>query len=183
MKLRNTLIALAVTGTLMGSVAMTATAQTSATSSVTIGGGNFSASMSASNFGSLPYSLTDQFARNGNLSLNVTDLTGDAGGWQVAVNVTDFVGQTRSAEVIPVANLSMTNAVMSVATDGSQPVTAGMRMTPSTTGDGPEFVWIADPGSGQGSYVLSMTADLMVPGRTTVQTYMATGTVTIVTGP
>jgi hypothetical protein len=180
-KFRNALIALATAATLMGSGAMSTSAQT-ATSSVTITSGTFSASLSATNFGNLPYSFSDQWARNGAIALNVTDLTGDAGGWQVTVTISDFIGQTRSAEVIPSENLNITDFTINPTDDSSQPVST-TNMTPVSAETSPQLVWTADPGYGQGSYVLNMSADLLVPGRTTAQTYTSTGTVTIVTGP
>jgi hypothetical protein len=181
MKLRNTLISLAAAATLMGSVAMTVTAQT-ASSSVTITSGTFNASLSATNFGNLPYSLMDQWARSGTIALNVTDLTGDAGGWQVTVDITDFAGQTRATEVIASENLEITGFTISTTDDNSQPVSLPNMMPVSGETD-PELVWGAQPGSGMGSYVLTMTADLLIPGQTTAQTYTSTGNVTIVTGP
>lgn len=183
MNLRNSIFATAFATAILASTALGGAAQT-ASSSVTITSGTFSASLSATNFGNLPYSLNDQYARNGSIALNVTDLTGDGGGWQVTVDVTDFVGQTRAAEVIPVENLELSGDYSIVTTDdNSQPVSmANMPLVPGVVG-GPEIVWVAQPGFGQGSYVLRMTADLLVEGRTTAQTYTSTGTVAIVAGP
>jgi hypothetical protein len=181
MKLRNTLIALATAATLIGSGGMAASAQT-ASSSVTIFSGTFSASLSATNFGNLPYSFADQWARNGSIALNVTDLTGDAGGWEVSVTISDFVGQTRTDEAIPSANLEITGFGIKATDDNSQ-VVSEANMLPVQSETAPQLVWKADRGYGQGSYVLNMSADLLIPGRTTAQTYTSTGTVAIVTGP
>jgi hypothetical protein len=182
MNLRTSIISLVAGVTLIASTAIGASAQSSSTSSVTIGGGNFSASISASNFGSLPYSFTDQTARNGSITLTVTDRTGDAGGWTVTVDVSNFVGNLRPAEFIPSQNLEITGFTITEAADGSQPVSVANMMPVSGETD-PELTWTAAPGYGQGSYNLNMTADLLVPGLTTAQTYTSTGTLAIVAGP
>ena len=112
----------------------------------------------------------------------VSDQTGDAGGWTITVDISDFIGVIRPAEAIPSENLDITNSVMAVAADGSQPVSPE-HMTPVYGETDPELTWTAAPGYGQGSYTLTMTADLLIPGRTTAQTYTSTGTLTIVAGP
>jgi hypothetical protein len=84
--------------------------------------------------------------------------------------------------VIPSENLVITNVVMNIAADGSQPISAP-NMTPVYGEFDPELTWTAQPGYGQGSYSLNMTADLIVPGLTTAQTYTSTGTLVIVSGP
>lgn len=182
MNLRNTIVATGAAAIMTVSAALGAAAQTTATSSIEIGGGNFSASISASNFASLPYSFTDQVAMNGSISVIVSDQSGDAGGWTITVNVSDFVGQTRPAEVIPSENLEIQGYVITVAAAGSQPVSEP-EMTPVYGETDPELTWTAAPGFGQGSYNLTMTSDLLVPGLTTAQTYTSTGTLVIVSGP
>jgi hypothetical protein len=182
MNLRNTVMSLIAGTALIASAAAGAAAQNTATSSVTIGGGNFTASISASNFATLPYSFTDQTARNGSISVIVSDQTGDQGGWQITVDISDFIGQTRTTEFIPSENLNITNAVIVVAADGSQPISAP-NMVPVSGETDPELTWTANPGYGQGAYQLNMTADLLVPGLTSAQTYTSTGVLTIVTGP
>jgi len=182
MNIRETLVSTAAAAVLLASTALTGLAQQTATSSITIGGGNFSASLSATNFANLPYSLTDQTARNGSITVTVSDLTGNALGWTIVVDITDFVGNSRPSEVIPSENLEITNVRMTVAADGSQPIDPA-HMTPVYGETDPELTWTADPGYGQGSYNLNMTADLLVPGRTTTQSYTSTGRLSIVTGP
>jgi hypothetical protein len=182
MKLRRTIFASAIATAILASAALTGMAQNSATSSVTIGGGSFTASISASNFATLPYSLTDQTARNGNVTVTVSDQTGDAAGWTVTVDISDFIGNTRPAEFIASENLNITTFTIDVAADGSQPVSLP-NMTPVTGETDPELNWTANPGFGQGAYNLTLVADLLVPGRTTAQTYTSTGTLAIVTGP
>lgn len=184
MKLRNILAGLAAVFVLMSMTAVGGSAQQTSSSSVTIGGGNFTASLSASNFASLPYSFTEQTARNGGITITVSDQTGDAGGWIITLDVTDFVGNLRPLEVIPAENLIMTGFTITVAADGSQPVSlANMVPMPGVLVTDPDLTWTADPGYGQGSYNLNMTADLIVPGLTTAQTYTSTGTLAIVAGP
>lgn len=95
MKLRRTIVAATAATVLLASTVMSGYALDTATSSITIGGGNFSAAITASNFANLPYSLTDQTARNGSLILTVNDQTGDAGGWSVTVDISNFIGQDR----------------------------------------------------------------------------------------
>lgn len=182
MNLRTTIVSLAAAATLLGTAVLGTAAQSTATSSVTIGGGNFTASLSATNFGNLPYSFNDQYARNGNIALVVTDMTGDASGWQVTVDITDFIGDTRPTESIPSENLEITGYSVTLGADGSQPYSAA-NMPVSYVEADPELTWTAQPGYGQGSYILTMTGDLLVPGLTTAQTYTSTGTVSIVSGP
>ncbi|MGI8483640.1 MAG: hypothetical protein ACR2OU_05200 [Thermomicrobiales bacterium] len=182
MKLRRTIVAATAATVLLASTVMSGYALDTATSSITIGGGNFSAAISASNFANLPYSLTEQTARNGSLILTVNDQTGDAGGWSVTVDISDFIGQDRPAEVIPSENLVVTKSTITIAADGSQAVSEP-NMTPVPGEFDPELTWTADPGYGQGAYNLTMTSDLIIPGRTTAQTYKSTGTLQIVTGP
>lgn len=182
MNLRKSFVATVLGLGLIGSTALTGLAQDTATSSVTIGGGSFSASISASNFASLPYSLTNQYARNGSITLTVSDQTGDAAGWQITVKLTDFIGNTTPANVIESENLEILTYNIEAAADGSQPVSDGGLLV-VTSETAPQLTWTAQPGFGQGSYNLTMIGDLLVPGRTTAQTYTSTGTLTIVTGP
>jgi hypothetical protein len=182
MKLRRSIFASAIATAILASTALTGMAQNSATSSVTIGGGNFTASISASNFATLPYSLTDQTARNGTVTVTVSDQTGDAAGWTVTVDISDFIGNTRPGQFIPSENLTITNFTIDVAADGSQPVSLE-NMSPVPAETDPELTWTAAPGYGQGAYNLNLVADLLVPGLTTAQTYTSTGTLSIVTGP
>ena len=182
MNLRKSLVATVLGIGLIGSTALTGLAQDTATSSITIGGGNFTASISASNFAALPYSFTEQTARNGSITVTVSDQTGDAGGWQITVSLTDFVGQTRPGEAIPSENLEITGFTIVVAADGSQPVSEP-NMPAVSAETSPQLTWTSLPGYGQGSYNLTMAGDLLVPGLTTAQTYTSTGTLQIVTGP
>ena len=184
MNLRNTLISVAAAATLMGSVAKAAAAQSTATSSLTIGGGSFSASKSASNFGDLPFSLIDQYARNGSITLVVSDMTGDGNGWIVTLDISNFVGSDRPSEFIISDNLEIGPEVITVQTgaDGTAPWSAATM--PIVYGESdPELTWPALPGYGAGSYILTMMADLLVPGQTTAQTYTSTGTVTATSAP
>ena len=182
MNIRKLAASACLAGVIAVSAALPGLAQDSATSSVTIGGGNFTASISASNFASLPYSLTDQTARGGILSVTVSDQTGDAAGWQITVTLSDFIGQTRPNEAIPSENLEITSFAITVAADGSQPVSEPNM--PVVYGETlPQLTWSALSGYGQGAYNLNMVGDLLVPGRTTAQTYTSTGTLQIVSGP
>lgn len=181
-KLLTTIAAIAITA----STAFTAAAQTATdTSSVTVGAGAFTVSFSASNFADLPYALVDQYSRGGQINLIVNDQTGDNEGWTVTLTLTDFVGQSRPGVTdIPSENLEIVPESISIttATDGSQPVSVE-NMTPVYRETVPQLIWTANPGFGAGAYNLSMSADLLVPGRTQAQTYTATGTVNIVAGP
>lgn len=178
-KLVATVAALAITA----STALTGAAQVSDTSSVTVGSGSFTVALSASDFATLPYSLTDQYARGGQIHLTVQDQTGSAAGWQVTMSLTNFIGQSRPAQTpIPSQNLEIVSYDIAVATDGSQPISAPNM--PVVYGETvPQLVWTALPGYGQGGYTLNMTGDLLVPGRTEAQTYTSTGTVEVVTAP
>jgi hypothetical protein len=186
MNLRNTIVASVVAVAILASTALGGVAQNTATSSVSIGAGAFTTSLAASNFANLPYSLLDQTARGGSVILTVNDQTGDAGGWQVRVTVTNFIGVDRPTQFIPSGNLTITAAAMSIAVDGSQPVTESEMPFASVTavdGTAGYFVWTANAGYGQGGYRLNLTADLLIPGRTSAQTYTSTGTISVVTGP
>lgn len=186
MNLRKKILTTTAAIALAASTALTGVAQTATdTSSVTIGAGTFTVSFSASDFADLPYSLVDQYTRGGQINLIVNDQTGDAGGWQVTLTLTDFVGQTRPGVTdIPSENLEILPGGVSItiATDGSQPVSPE-NMIPVYGEAAPQLVWTAQPGYGAGAYRLTMGADLLVPGRTQAQTYTSTGTVLVVAGP
>jgi hypothetical protein len=123
-------------------------------------------------------------ARNGSIRVTVSDQTGDAGGWTVTLDLSDFVGNLRPSEVIPSENLEVVpgGTTITIAADGSQPISPA-NMIPVYGEFDPELTWTANPGYGQGSYNLNMTADLIIPGLTTAQTYTSTGTLAIVAGP
>lgn len=184
MNMRKKIVTTAAAIAIAASTALTGAAQTATdTSSITIGAGAFTVSLSASDFTNLPYSLEDQFARGGQINLIVNDQTGDNDGWTVTLTITDFVGQDRpGATDIPSENLVITGYGITVAADGSQPVSEA-NMVPVTSEEAPQLTWTADPGYGAGAYNLNMTADLEVPGRTQAQTYTSTGTVNVVAGP
>lgn len=179
-KIFTTAAAIAITA----STALSGAAQTvTDTSSVTIGTGAFTVSFSASDFANLPYSLVDQYARGGQINLIVNDQTGDSGGWTVTMTISDFVGQSRPGVTdIPSENLEVMSSSITVVTDGSQPVSAA-NMSPVPSETAPQLTWTANPGYGAGAYNLNMVADLLIPGGTQAQTYTATGTVNVVTGP
>lgn len=184
MNLRRKIVTAAAAIAITASTALTGAAQTATdTSSVTIGAGAFTVSLSASNFADLPYSLLDQTTGGGQINLLVNDQTGDSGGWTVTLTLTDFVGQSRpGASDIPSENLDITGFGITTATDGSQPVSEP-NMTPVYGETIPQLTWTADPGYGAGAYNLNMSANLLVPGRTQAQVYTSTGTVNVVTGP
>lgn len=186
MNLRNRIFATTAAVVLTASTALTGMAQDTNTSSssVTIGAGAFTTSLTASNFVNLPYSLTDQFARGGSIILTVSDQTGDNDGWTVTVSLSDFVGQDRPAENIPSENLEITSYTITEAADNSQPVSQPNMVPVTSEVEGqPQLTWTANPGYGAGAYRLNMIADLLIPGRTSAQTYTSTGTVAIVAGP
>ena len=183
MKLRRSIVGAAIAAAILATTALGGVAQDTATSSVTIGSGAFTTSLSSSNFANLPYSLTDQYARGGNITVLVNDQTGDGDGWQVTLTTSDFVGQTRPTQNIPAGNLVLTGTSVSIAVDGSQPVNEAQMPVGETTTVPPKLTWSANPGFGQGGYYLRITADLLVPGRTSSQTYTSTATLAVVTGP
>lgn len=186
MNLRKKFVITAAAIALAASTALSGAAQTtvSDTSSVTIGSGSFTTSLSASDFANLPYSLNDQYARGGSIVLTVNDQRGTAEGWTVTITLTDFVGDRRPELVIPAKNLEIQSATISVAVDGTQPVVESqMPFSTSEEPGAPQLVWTANPGYGQGGYHLTMTGDLLIPGRTQAQTYTSTGTVNVVTAP
>lgn len=181
-KIVATMAAIAITA----STALTGAAQTATdTSSVTVGAGAFTVSFSASDFVNLPYSLTDQYARGGNITILVNDQTGDNEGWTVTLTISDFVGEDRPGVTdIPAGNLEILPETVTIttATDGSQPVSIE-NMTPVTSETAPQLTWTANPGFGAGAYNLNMGADLLVPGRAQAQTYTSTGVLNVVAGP
>ena len=180
MRLRHSIAGAAIAAAVLATTALGGVAQNSSTSSVTIGSGAFTTSISANNFANLPYSLNDQTARGGKLNVLVNDQTGDGDGWQISLTTTDFIGLTRPAQVIPYNNLTITGYVITIAVDGSQPVSlAEMPIVQTET----VVTWSANPGFGQGAYFLDITADLLIPGRTSSQTYTSTATLAVVTGP
>lgn len=187
MNLRKKLLATVAAVVLTASTALTGVSQSqivSDTSSVTIGSGSFSTSLSASDFANLPYSLEEQRALGGSIVLTVNDQRGTAEGWTVTVTLTDFIGETRPDQFIPARNLEITSATITVAATGSQPVTeTEMPFTTSEVPGQPQLIWTANPGYGQGAYHLNLTADLIIPGRTQAQTYTSIGTVNVVTAP
>lgn len=186
MNMRKKFVTTAAALAIAASTVLTGAAQTVIdTSSVTVGAGAFTVSFTASDFVDLPYSLSDQFARGGNISILVNDQTGDSGGWTVTLSITDFVGQTRPGVTdIPSENLVIVTESVSITTalDDSQAVSLP-NMTPVTSETAPQLTWTANPGYGAGAYNLNMSADLEVPGRTQAQKYTATGTLNVVAGP
>jgi hypothetical protein len=184
MNIRSTVVAVAGAVLLTASTALAGLAQTSstATSSVTINAGAFTASIAAANFAPVTYSFVDQTTSDGSLTVSVNDSTGDGNGWQVTVGIGDFVGQTRAAEVIEFENLSLDNAAITATATGSQPVSTA-NMPVSYAAVAPQLTWTANTNYGQGAYDLDVEASLNVPGLTKVQTYTSTAMLTIVTGP
>lgn len=186
MNLRQKFVTAAAAIAITASTVLTGAAQTATdTSSVTVGAGAFTVSLSASDFADLPYRLTDQYTRGGQINLIVNDQTGDSNGWTVTLTLTDFVGQTRPGVTdIPSENLEILpdGVSITIATDGSQAVSLP-NMTPVYGEVAPQLTWTANPGYGAGAYNLTMRADLLVPGRTQAQTYTSTGVVEVVAGP
>ena len=186
MSMRKKIVTTAAAIAIAASTALTGAAQTATdTSSVTVGAGAFTVSFSASDFADLPYSLVDQYSRGGQINLVVNDQTGDSGGWTVTLTITDFVGQSRPGVTdIPSENLEILpeGVAITIATDGSQAISAE-NMVPVYGETSPQLTWTANPGYGAGAYRLTMSADLLVPGRTQAQTYTSTGTVAVVAGP
>lgn len=184
MNMRKSILTTIAALTITASTALTGAAQAAPiqdTSSITIGRGDFTVSLNAYNFHDLDYSLVDQTATDGKVELRVVDMTGDAKGWEVNVEFSDFEGRDRPLETpIRIVNFDLTNPQITLVDPNSQAISAANMPATYTS---PTLNWKADPFFGEGGYLLTMDASLTVPGLTESQTYTSTGTVTIVTGP
>jgi hypothetical protein len=163
-----------------GAAAQPYTDNDDASVTITENTGGLSVALTASDFGNVQYSFTNQLT-SGDLTINLIDARGTRAGWSVNLRATDFTG---SNGTITVNNLTLKDGSITTNTGtphGNAPAqTFVSPFSPTVTFAN---IWTAPNGGGDGNYDLDYETELNVPGLTLAGTYTSTIYVEIPTGP
>lgn len=161
---------------------------TAATSDVTqtVTAGTRSASVANLALGSVAYSHSAQ-TTTGTATLTADDSTGSYAGWNVTIQVSDFVHGTDTTKNIAASNFALTSAAAPVSTAGQAVDATGGPKVPTTspvgTLDSPRKTVQASADFGAGSYTQALGVSLTIPAQSAAGTYTGTLTTTIAAAP
>ena len=144
------------------------------------GGGILGVAIVGVDLGSYEYSLDDQYAASGSISIHAWDLRGTGSGWRVTVAGTDFLDLSGTGESFSISNLSLTAGTIEANPANGHPTNAvPLSFAVAPVGQTQSTALLAVPETGAGSYVNTRQTGLLIPGGTLIGDYQSTLTVTI----
>ena len=122
--------------------------------------------------GSNEYSLDDQYAACGSISIHSWDLRGTASGWRVTVAGTDFVDLSGSGESFSIVNLSLSSSTVEAYPANGHPTNAvplSYAISPVRQSQSTSLLAVSETGAG--NYVNIRQTNLLIPGGTLIGEY------------
>ena len=176
---------------LVASAAFVPSAYAADTVTLTITGGERTASVADFGLTAVGYSHSLQNTP-GDMVLTADDSTGSAAGWNVTILSSNFVHDGTGID-IPATGFGLTSAAQPVATAGQAVVGTGllgdagpkvpMDVSPVGALSDARKVVQADAGFGQGTYTQALGVSLAIPADTRAGTYTGLLTTTIAAAP
>ena len=158
----------------------------SAQVTLAIANGELSASTTAAPSLSATITGQDQTV-NYSLPINVIDSTGTGAGWNLTITSTQFSTSGAPADTLPTTAStvisSMSACATSSCTDPTNTVAYPFTIPAGVTPPAPVKLFNAAMGTGMGSFTVTPSVNILIPGSTLAGTYTSTISLAIVSGP